>query len=326
LTDISRQGQLPATYESYPYYNPLYKSPNLAEQLNYLNYRASRSAQYLFKNLILKKTIRWGVAFNYSNWANLVLWKSVRIKNPPNHFLADPFVFSTAEGDYCFVEDYDYKKSKGCISVYKLSQKNSERMGIAVDEPFHLSYPFVFEYNGKIYMCPETCDIKEIRIYECESFPLKWKFKKTIMSNISAVDTTIFEKDGRWWLMTNIDIANSGDNASDLFIYSADNPLSDNWTPHTNNPIFVDSLKARMGGILMDGKNIFRVSQQQGFDNYGKALLINRIDHLTNQCYGETTIARIEPNFFPHLKGTHHIHSNGRITVFDYFKYESPNA
>jgi hypothetical protein len=235
-------------------------------------------------------------------------------------------VFSREEGDYCFVEDFDYKINKGYISVYKLSKKNSERVGVAIEEPFHMSYPFIFEYESKLYMCPETAEKKEIRLYECESFPLKWKFKKTLMPNISAVDTTIFKKDDRWWLFTNIDTTNSGDHGSDLYIYSADNPLSDQWTPHANNPIFVDSLKARMGGLLMDREYIYRVSQQQGFDSYGKAILINRIDCLTDQGYVEHTIARIEPNFFPKLGGTHHLHSNGKITVFDYVKLESSKS
>jgi len=29
-------------------------------------------------------------------------------------------------------------------------------------------------------------------------------------------------------------------------------------------------------------------------------------------------VATIEPEFFPQIKGTHHLHSNGRFTVFDY--------
>jgi len=323
LTYISKEDQLPSLYESYPYYNPLYKSPDLPHQFKYMYNRASGSLINKFNNLVLKKTIRWSVAFSYCNWSNLVLWKSIKIKNPPNHFLADPFVISFEGEDFCFVEDFDFKSNKGFISVYKLTRNGAERMGIALEEPFHLSYPFIFEYEGTMYLCPESAEKREIRLYECEGFPLKWKFKKTIMSNVSAVDTTIFEKDGRWWLFTNIDTTNTGDHGSDLYIYSADNPLSEDWIPHANNPIFVDSLKARMGGLLTDKKNIYRVSQQQGFDSYGRAVQINKIDCLTDEAYAEHTIAKIEPNFFPKLGGTHHLHSNGKITVFDYVKYES---
>ena len=40
-------------------------------------------------------------------------------------------------------------------------------------------------------------------------------------------------------------------------IYYSDNPLTDNWIPHKKNPIFVDSKKARMGGILFDKNMIY---------------------------------------------------------------------
>ena len=84
------------------------------------------------------------------------------------------------------------------------------------------------------------------------------------------------------------------------------------------NPIFVDSVKARMGGILFDNGIVYRVSQQQGFDMYGKSCAINRISHLSKSHYEENMVFKIEPNFFNRLKGTHHLHSNGKVTVFDY--------
>ena len=187
-------------------------------------------------------------------------------------------------------------------------------------EPFHMSYPYIFKYKSKFYMCPETCQNKDIRIYESDGFPLKWKLKKVIMASVSAADTTIFEHSGRWWLFTNIDTTNRGDHCTELFIFHADSPLADNWTPHAKNPILVDSRKARMGGILRDGETIYRVSQRQGFDLYGKSLAINKITHLSENDFVEEEFFKIKPNFFPGIKGTHHIHSNGRVTVYDFLE------
>ena len=36
---------------------------------------------------LLKKHYRWGVAFAFSDWKNLVMWRGIKIKHPPNHFL-----------------------------------------------------------------------------------------------------------------------------------------------------------------------------------------------------------------------------------------------
>lgn len=243
---------------------------------------------------------------------------SVRIKNLPYHFLADPFVVSFQNNNYCFLEEFNFRTSKGSISVYRVFDNGYERIGQVIDECFHMSYPYIFEYQSKYYMCPETSQNRDVRLYECESFPLKWKLKKVILSDISAVDTMVFEKDGVWWLFTNVDPLEMGEHSSGLYIYFSDNPLTDAWIPHEKNPILVDSARARNGGILFEGGTVFRVSQQQAFDIYGRSFSINEIVQLTKSEYVEKCVFRVEPHFFKRLSGTHHLHSNGKVTVFDY--------
>lgn len=320
LTDIAKSGKLPPTLESFPYFNPLYKRPDLSTLSRYFASRITTACANQVSHLLLKKVRRWGVAFSFTDWRHLVMWRAVTIENPRNHFLADPFVVSVDDAHYCFLEDYDYGTSRGCIAVYRLYEKRAERLGEALVEPFHLSYPYIFKYDSKFYMCPESAENKDIRLYECESFPCSWKLKKIAMSNVSAVDSMIFEKDGTWWLFTNIDPTNVGDHCSELQIYYADSPLADEWTPHPKNPIFVDSIRARNGGILFEGDQIYRVSQQHGHDQYGKSAFINKIVHLSKTDYLEETMCKIEPGFSDKILGTHHMHSNGKVTVFDFIK------
>jgi hypothetical protein len=141
----------------------------------------------------------------------------------------------------------------------------------------------------------------------------------------AAADTTIFEKDGVWWLFSNIDPIQSGDHCSELSIFYSDDPLSDRWIPHPKNPVICNSLNARMGGILFDESGIYRVSQKQGIAQYGKASNINKIIDLSKTDYIEELIYTIEPNFFNNLKGTHHLHSNGEVMVFDFVKKSKLN-
>ena len=77
-------------------------------------------------------------------------------------------------------------------------------------------------------MVPETKAKGEIRLYECEDFPLKWKFKKTIFSSINATDTMIFEHNGLWWMLTTF--SNCGKfNDSELHVfYSKEGPITKN--------------------------------------------------------------------------------------------------
>lgn len=318
LKEIALHRRLPAARESEPYYNRLFKLPKISEQIIYLirffHLKVSESISYR----LFQKSYRWGVAFIRGDWKNIVMWRAIRIKNPVNHFLADPFVISKQDKDYCFVEDYDYEKGRGCIAVYELKEKTSERLGDVIVEPFHLSFPYLFEFDSKLYMCPDTSEINEIRLYECINFPLDWKYSRTLMHNVNAADTMIFKENNTWWLFSNIDPSNIGDHCSELFIYSAENPLSSNWKPHNKNPIFVDSNKARNAGILFQNGLPFRVAQKQGFNMYGKSFSINKINILNNDEYSESKLSEIKPYFFPNTKGTHHMHSNNKITVFDF--------
>jgi hypothetical protein len=80
----------------------------------------------------------------------------------------------------------------------------------------------------------------------------------------------------------------------------------------------VDASRARNAGLLKEGDKIFRVSQGQGYDLYGRQSLINEVVDLTESTYREICIAEVTPHFKKGICGTHHLHSNGRFTVFDY--------
>ena len=316
LNQIASKGTLPPTSGAQPYSNKLIEFPSLTTQFSYISKQLGFILQKIIRHF-LNKEERWGVAFSTSNWTTLILSRSNKIKNPSHHYLADPFIVTEDGRNFCFVEDYDYAKRRGCIAAYELKDKTAERLGVAIVESFHMSFPYIFRFNKKLYMCPETCAKSEIRLYESVKFPLQWKLSHVIMANVVASDSMIFEKDGSWWLFTNIDPVET-DCCSELYIFFSDSPLTDAWTPHPKNPIFIDSYKARNGGLLSHQGTLFRVAQKQGFGRYGKSTSINRIDVLTKQEYLETQLCLVEPNFFPGIMGTHHLHSKDGVSVFDY--------
>ena len=128
----------------------------------------------------------------------------------------------------------------------------------------------------------------------------------------------MFPKDGKWWMFTNIDPVEIRDHRSELFIFSAKSPLETRWTPHPLNPVIIDASRARNAGLVVDGDTYFRCSQGHGFDFYGKRVLINEIKELTDTSYCESCSSVITASFKAGVVGTHHLHSNGRITVFDF--------
>jgi hypothetical protein len=317
LTRITLDQTIPEPVKRLPLAEYERGMPGLPVLAAYLLKLAYRHVKHSLRNAF-RKDFRWSVAYQKRGWQITEMGDAVKIERPEGHFLADPFVVSEGGRDYCFLEDYDYRTAKGHVAVYELHDDSAECLGNALVEPFHLSFPYMFHYKSELYMCPETSRNRQIRVYKCVDFPLQWQLHSVLMDDVSAADTLLFEHGDRWWMLTNMDVTETGDYCTELSIYWADNPLSDKWTAHPMNPVFIDAAKGRNAGLLYDAGHIYRVAQQQGFERYGKAFSINRIDQLDAHNYRETEIRSVQADFFKGLKGTHHLHSNGRVTVFDF--------
>ncbi len=327
LTNYTKTGKFkkqksPSIYSSMP--------KQKAGILHYLLYVLKTISLFIdvaFKRLVLKKYTRFSVAFLKNDWKDAKLYEAKEIKNPPYHFYADPFVWIKEDKTVCFVEDYDYKKNIASISAVEIFEDNSYKiLGTVLKEPFHLSFPYLFEYKDTLYMIPESSANNSIRLYKCIEFPMKWKFEKYLMQDIKTADSMVFEHKNRWWLVTNMSTPANDDQAAQLFVFYADNPLSDKWTPHKNNPVVFNSNFGRNAGILFDEDGtVFRVRQKQKFNIYGAEFSIAKITNLTPQKYEEVTIASVKPDFFPKLKATHHMHSYKNITVYDFMRHERLN-
>ena len=322
LERVGETGALPDTYRKAPYAYPLYRTPALGDQIKYVAKKFVRSWIGRLDGA-RGKTLRWGVAYQFvDDWKSAVLWRSTVIRNPPNRYLADPFVLNKNGSHLCFVEDYNYSTRTGHITAFRIDREGYTELGCALKEDFHLSYPFVFEDSSDLYMCPETQAAGEIRLYKCVSYPLGWKLHRVLMKGISATDTTLFKHDGKWWMLTNIDSSESGDHCSELHVFYADDLGSSNWTPHPMNPVIFDSRQARNGGLLFDGDGIYRVFQVQGFNVYGESMGIARITELTTARYEEQVLYSITPSFFAGLTGTHTYSFAGGLLALDFLKKE----
>ena len=326
LEDITSESPKLKVLKKSPYSYPLYTTPTVFQTLIYL----LKTSYILGSKIAIKlqgKSLRWSVAYQFSKkWNEAMLWRSQRISNPKNRFLADPFVIKKNGSHFCFVEDLDFNSNKGSISAYKITPSGYEAIGVVLEEDFHLSFPFIFEYENEIFMCPETHEKKEIRLYKCIDFPRKWEFHTTLMKNVSAADTIIFKNKDRWWLLTNIDQSCVADHSCQLHIFSSNNPMSDEWIAHENNPVIFDPLIARNGGLILSDNEIYRVFQRQGFDMYGEGSGIARITRLSSTEYVEEIFSLIQPKFFEGIKGTHTYNFDSDLIVLDYIEVCKKNT
>ena len=210
-----------------------------------------------------------------------------------------------------------YSRPYGHIAVMQLQKDGSvspTRPVLIKDH--HLSYPFLFEYEGVLHMIPEGGGGRAIEVYECEQFPDRWRKKATLMRDLNYVDATLFEHQAKWWLLVAIKRGVYALNR-DLFAFWADTPLTDQWTPHPCNPVVRGLTSARPAGRVfeMDGK-LFRPSQNC-LIRYGYGLRINEIVRLNEKHYEERLITEVKPDWEAGIRANHHIDWRDGMLVMD---------
>lgn len=245
-------------------------------------------------------------------------WDKLKpIVPPAGAFWADPFIVHKDTKTYIFFEEFIHRTKLGRISYVEIEQDGTISQSRAVlEKPYHLSYPFIFEYRSEFYMIPETAQHHAIDMYRCTRFPDQWEHHKTIMRDLRAVDATLIEHTGLWWMFVNI--AGKGSSTWDeLHLFYANDPLSDEWTPHPMNPIVSDVRSARPAGRIFsrDGE-LIRPSQDSSL-RYGYALNMNRITKLTTNEYEEELLERLEPPEKGDILAVHTHNFSGNLTVVD---------
>ena len=315
LTNLAINQKLPSFIKNAPYTDKIYKNPTNYQLTKYIFMRIKNKLKDLNFN---NKNNRYQVGFQKTTWGNLEYRKSIFIENEKGTFNADPFVVEKDNKNYCFVECFNYAEKKAKINVFELSEKGYVFLGTALEESFHLSFPFIFEFNNEFYMVPESSKNKDIRLYKCLNFPLKWELQEILIDDIDAADTMIFQKNNKWWMMTNEDPLKLDNHNYQMNIYYSDNLLNGEWISHKNNPIIMDANSARNAGLLLDEDNVFRVSQAFGFyKKYGENFSINKIESISETGYSEKIFSRHKKFFNKKILGSHHFHSNDKYTVFD---------
>ena len=166
-------------------------------------------------------------------------------------------------------------------------------------------------------MCPESAGCRQIRLYRAVDFPLSWTLDQVLMDNVSAADTTIFRRNKKWWMLTNLSPEGGPNHQSELHLFSAPNLKTSDWHPHPMNPLVNDATRARNAGLLVTRENVFRAFQNFGFDAYGSGIGISRISKISEEDYSEILSREVRPSSTS-LMGLHTISVSGNVLVTDF--------
>lgn len=266
---------------------------------------------------------RWSIAWRKDASApsaetlNIPLETFTRLPDDGRRFYADPFVLMRDGVAHVFCEEVPFATNKGVISHFTLdADGNVSTPRPVLDRPYHLSYPFVFEREGEVWMIPESSANRTVELYRAERFPDRWVKHATLLENVLADDATLLEKDGRLWLLASVrDWQASSWDALGLFYADS---LTGPWAAHRANPVLLDPAAARPAGAVFrrDGQLIRPAQDCAG--GYGRGLAFCRIDRLDEEGFAQSVLARVEP-LTGRVQGLHTYNRAGRFEVIDLF-------
>jgi len=181
---------------------------------------------------------------------------------PKDRFYADPFLFEKDGKTFLFFEDFRLAEGRAVISCCELGADGTPGSPVEVLRcPYHLSYPFVFEHEGEVYMIPETRGNRRVEVYRATTFPTEWTSEAVLLNDVHAVDATIQKVNGKFWMFAGVSNGNYS-NSDELCLFFAE-ALKGPWTPHPNNPVLSDVRRSRPAGMLFyDEGRLIRPSEK----------------------------------------------------------------
>jgi hypothetical protein len=216
------------------------------------------------------------------------------LPDPGFRFYADPFPITWRGRTHLFVEDLDHRTGKGVISAVEFDERGPKGLPSPVlEEPWHLSYPFLMEHGGEMWMIPESSADASVSLYRADPFPHRWVKEATLLSGMEASDATIVEDDGRFWMFATIRDG-AGSHSDTLCLFTAPGLLGP-WRPHPANPVLVDGRSARPAGHLVRrGGRLWRPVQDCS-RGYGSALGLAEILRLDFDGFEQVVRTVISP-------------------------------
>lgn len=241
------------------------------------------------------------------------------VPNTWRYWRADPFLFEKEGKTYLFAELFDRVKARGVLGCCELNDSGAKRWEVIIDEPFHLSYPFIFQRGNEVYLIPESYKSGKITLYRAVRFPNQWK-KVRDLADMVAVDSTVVDTaDGSY--MITVRIVN-GD--AELVVMRLNEQLE---------PEDVRIISEKEDPHIRPAGNVFSWNSQtirpaqDCTKSYGYALNFFRVSALDNTHYTEELIRKVLPEDVTiqgvrKPQGMHTYNFTDRYEVIDFKEYE----
>jgi hypothetical protein len=212
-------------------------------------------------------------------------------------------------------EYFDHATGLGRLRSLRIGSEGGEVLAedLSIQVKGHLSYPFSWEQDGRVFCMPEMAASRRQVIFELMP-DVPPRAVTTVAEGVEMADPTFFRHNGLCWLAyTDVSIG-PHDNLCLMFADDIEGP----WTPHPANPVKIDIRSSRPAGPLLAIGGLLLRPAQDCAASYGAALVINEVLECTPFSYRERPIAVLSPDPkgpFPHGLHTIVAAADGRFLV-----------
>jgi hypothetical protein len=225
------------------------------------------------------------------------------LQAPPGRYYADPFVMLRDGEAFLFVEEFDLAADKGRIACMRLNPDgSSEPPRVALECPYHVSYPQILVHDGQLFMIPESGYHETVEIYRAVDFPDRWELNR-VLFNGAAFDTTVLHHGGLFWFFVSL-LDTAYPQYALLVLFYSDSLLGE-WKLHPASPISTDIRAARCAGPLFVDQGQWIRPAQDSSESYGGALHYRRILRIDTRLYCEEPAGSIDTQAIPGAIGVH---------------------
>ena len=231
-----------------------------------------------------------------------------------NGWFADPFILDyNSSVITVLVEEFEYSNEKGRLCKIIVSSKDYKLLKVVplLELETHLSYPSIYRFNDKIFICPENSAAGYVRAYQLKDDSL---LNPTLLIQDSLVDTQFVQIDNKFYAFGVKNYVGAMDETKTLNIYESSNFLG----PYKHiQTIINDKCEERGAGNFFnfEGK-LYRPAQCcEGW--YGKGIIFYEVT-LRDERFSEKEIFRISGDYYKKWGlGMHQFHSYKDLTVVD---------
>jgi hypothetical protein len=272
-----------------------------------------------FNNMLYKWNIiddNWNVFINRCDDLNSLLINWERVLPPDHQFqLADPFVYRIEEKNFLLAEMFSKSKPLGRLVQFEILEDRVAYLGEITDGSSHYSFPFVFQFENKTYIVPESLYAKELQLWGLDEVDNSFSRIDSSLPKIKAVDSIIMQQGSIWFLITNEILYDSSDSSDFLSVYWTENPIIGTWEKLNKRYNF--SGEARNGGFSRINGQSYRTRQIHEVNRYGARFVVSKMSINHKYDLEEFPVLASDSIKLRNKIATHHFSVSDGLSVMD---------